>query len=186
MTWLTETCCRLKNVCSLYMNCLDGTYRVILDRYLKTWNLFEKLPVVQPRKNVLVFYGTRRFIIVFTRALNWSLSWARSIHSIPSHHIWLRSILILSTHLCLVLHSGLFWLSHQYPICMPLLHSCYMPCPSHPPWLDHSNYVWRGVQVINFSLCNFLKFPVTSSLFGPNILLSILFSNTLNYGYYNK
>jgi hypothetical protein len=19
-------------------------------------------------------------------------------------------------------------------------HSCYMPCPSHPPWLDHSNY----------------------------------------------
>jgi hypothetical protein len=29
-----------------------------------------------------------------------------------------------------------FWISHQYPICIPLLtHSCYMPCPSHPPWL---------------------------------------------------
>jgi hypothetical protein len=27
-----------------------------------------------------------------------------------------------------------FWLSHQYPICIPLLpHSSYMPCPSHPP-----------------------------------------------------
>jgi hypothetical protein len=21
-----------------------------------------------------------------------------------------------------------------------------MPCPSHPPWLHHSNYVWWGVQ----------------------------------------
>jgi hypothetical protein len=26
------------------------------------------------------------------------------------------------------------WISHQYPICIPLLpHSCYMPCSSHPP-----------------------------------------------------
>jgi hypothetical protein len=23
-----------------------------------------------------------------------------------------------------------------------------MPCPSHPPWLDHSNYTWRRVQVM--------------------------------------
>jgi hypothetical protein len=30
-----------------------------------------------------------------------------------------------------------FWLSHQYPICIPLLHSYYMPCPPHPPSLDH-------------------------------------------------
>jgi hypothetical protein len=22
-----------------------------------------------------------------------------------------------------------------------------MPRPSHPPWLDHSNYTWRRVQV---------------------------------------
>jgi hypothetical protein len=29
-------------------------------------------------------------------------------------------------------------------------------------------------------LCNFLHSPVTSSLFGPNILLSTLFSNTLS------
>jgi hypothetical protein len=32
---------------------------------------------------------------VFTRALHWSLSWARSIQSIPSHPISVRSILIL-------------------------------------------------------------------------------------------
>jgi hypothetical protein len=23
-----------------------------------------------------------------------------------------------------------------------------MPCPSHPPWLDHSNYTWGRIQVI--------------------------------------
>jgi hypothetical protein len=22
-----------------------------------------------------------------------------------------------------------------------------MPCPPHLPWLDHSNYTWRRVQV---------------------------------------
>jgi hypothetical protein len=46
-----------------------------------------------------------------------------------------------------------FWLSHQYPICIPLLsHSCYMPCPSHSPWLYHSNYTWRRVQVMKNDL----------------------------------
>jgi hypothetical protein len=53
------------------------------------------------------FYGTRRFITVFTRAHHRSLSWPRSIQSIPSHPISLRSILILSTHLRLGLPSGL-------------------------------------------------------------------------------
>jgi hypothetical protein len=38
-------------------------------------------------------------------ALHWSLSWARSIQSIPSHPISLNSILILSTHLRLFTHA---------------------------------------------------------------------------------
>jgi hypothetical protein len=33
---------------------------------------------------------------VYTRALHWSLSWAKLIQSIPSHPISLRSILVLS------------------------------------------------------------------------------------------
>jgi len=33
---------------------------------------------------------------------------------------------------------------------------------------------------LSFSLCSFLHSPVTSSLLGPNILLSTLFSNTLS------
>jgi hypothetical protein len=45
---------------------------------------------------------------VFTRALHWSLSWARSIQSIPSHPISLKSILILPARLRIGLSSGLF------------------------------------------------------------------------------
>jgi hypothetical protein len=72
------------------------------------WALLEKPPIVQLLKNFPAFYGPRRFIIVFTRALHWSLPWARSIQSIPSHPISIRSILILSTHLRLGLPSGLY------------------------------------------------------------------------------
>jgi hypothetical protein len=76
--------------------------------YSWSWALLEKLPIVLLLKNFPEFYGTRRFITAFTRALHWSLSWARSIQSPPSYPISLRSILILSTHLRLGLPSGLF------------------------------------------------------------------------------
>jgi hypothetical protein len=36
--------------------------------------LLEKLPVVQLLKKFPAFYGNRKFITVFTRALHWSLS----------------------------------------------------------------------------------------------------------------
>jgi hypothetical protein len=64
----------------------------------------------------------------------------------------------LFTHLRLGLPSGLFTsgFPHQYTICSPLhLHSCYMPCSSHPPWLDYSNYSWRRVQVMKFLIMQF-------------------------------
>jgi hypothetical protein len=72
------------------------TYRQL---YSKTWltsrslALLEKPPVTQLLKNFPPFYKTRRFITVFTRALHWSLSWTRSIQSIPHHPIYLRTIL---------------------------------------------------------------------------------------------
>jgi hypothetical protein len=34
---------------------------------------------------------------------------------------------------------------------------CYMLCPSHPPWLDHSNYTWRRVQVMKFHIFSLLS-----------------------------
>jgi hypothetical protein len=73
----------------------------------RSWALLEKQPVAQLLKKIPTFYGTRRFITVFKRALRWSLSWARSIQFTPTHPISLRSILILSYHLWLGRPSGL-------------------------------------------------------------------------------
>jgi hypothetical protein len=58
-------------------------------------------------KKSLAFYGTRRFITVFTRAHHRSLPWAEWTHSTPSNPISARSILLLS-HQCPGLPSGLF------------------------------------------------------------------------------
>jgi hypothetical protein len=63
--------------------------------------LLEKPPTVQLLKNFLGFYGTRRFITVFTRVLHWSLSSARWIQSIQFHPIFRRLILIVKLALLL-------------------------------------------------------------------------------------
>jgi hypothetical protein len=52
---------------------------ILLLTYLLTYlltelSLLEELSIVQPLKNPLAFYGTRRFNTVLTRALHWSLS----------------------------------------------------------------------------------------------------------------
>jgi hypothetical protein len=66
-------------------------------------------------------------------------------------------------------------------MCTPRLpHSCYMPCPSHPPFLYHSNYIWRWVQVMKLLMqlsrtsCHFIPL-------GP-IILDTLFSIVLSLG----
>jgi hypothetical protein len=54
-----------------------------------------------------VFYGTWRFIVVFTRAHNWTLTLATEIHLKPSHPISLSSIVILEFLLRVNSSSGL-------------------------------------------------------------------------------
>jgi len=60
----------------------------------------EKLTGSQPVKKFPACYVTRRFITAFTKSHHLSLSWARSIHSMPSLYptSW-RFIPILSSHL---------------------------------------------------------------------------------------
>jgi hypothetical protein len=95
---------------------------------------------------------------MFTRAFHRSLYWDRSIQFIPPH-----PILIFKIHLIILLsmsrsslQSLSFWICHQNPTCIPLLsHACYMPCPSHPPWFDHSNCIWWENKWWSSSLCNF-------------------------------
>jgi hypothetical protein len=91
------------------------------------------------------FYGTRSFNTVFTRALHWSLSWAISIQSNPSHPISLRSkVLVFPAVSFLLAFPPISYMHSSSP------HSCYMPRPSHPFWLYHSNYTWRRVQVMKY------------------------------------
>jgi hypothetical protein len=69
---------------------------------------------------------------------------------------------------------------HQNPVCtfrLPIRATC----PTHLILLD---FITRTIYTeqyrsLSSSLCSFLHSPVTSSLLGPNILLSTLFSNTL-------
>jgi hypothetical protein len=107
--------------------------------YLRSWALLEKLPIVQPLRNFPAFYGTRRFITNVHKSppLVPILSQIDPVHTIPSYLSKIYFNIVHSPTSWSSYWSLSFWLPHQYPICIPLLsHSCYMPCPSHHPWLD--------------------------------------------------
>jgi hypothetical protein len=67
----------------------------------------EKLTCLKLLKNFPTFYGTRRFITVFTSGCHLSLSWAKSIQSMSPPPASRRFILILSSHLRQSLSGGL-------------------------------------------------------------------------------
>jgi len=79
------------------------THAYLLNRLSR---VLEKLTGSQLIKKSHTFYGIRRFITAFTSARHLSLSWTRSINSLPPHPTSLRSILLLSSHLRLCLPSG--------------------------------------------------------------------------------
>jgi len=132
--------------------------------------LLEKLTGLQPVKKFPAFHGTRRFITALTSVCHLSLSWASPIQSIYPHPTYWRSILILSTHLCLGLHSGLF--PSGFPtktLYTPLSSPIRATCPAYLILLDFITRTIMGEEYKSFSssLCN-LHSPVTSSLLGPN------------------
>jgi hypothetical protein len=112
----------------------------VFDAYSVIWqtqSLMELSPswgsaTVQLLKKFPAFYGTRRSITAFTRALHWFLTWVTSNQSFTFHSTSLRSILLLSTHVRHGLPSGLL------PSAFPPIsymhfsspHSCYLSCHS--------------------------------------------------------
>ena len=96
-----------RRVCHQLLSCC------ILFFGLPSWNrkitylLHGAESFLQLVKKLPAFHRTRRFIIALTSVHHLSLSWASLIQSIYPHPTSCRSIIILSTHLCLSLPSGL-------------------------------------------------------------------------------
>ena len=75
--------------------------------------------------------GTLKLITALTSACHLSLSWARSLHFMPPHPTSWRSILILSSHLCVGLPSVFFF---QVSLPKPCMHpSCFSYVPHALP-----------------------------------------------------
>ena len=124
--------------------------------------LLEKLTGLQLVKKFPAFHGTRRFITPLTSVRHLSLSWASTIQSIYPHPTSWRSILILSTHLCLVLPSGVF--PSGFPtktLYTPLSSPIRATCPAHLILLDFITRTMLGEEHKSFSssFCSLLHSP---------------------------
>ena len=110
------------------------------------------------------------------RARHLSLSWARSVQSMPLHPTSWRSILIISSHLRLGLSSAIRF-PYQNPVC-----AVCATCPAHLILPDLMTLIILGEEYksLSSSLYSLLPSPDMSSLLSPNILLCTLFSNTLS------
>jgi hypothetical protein len=120
--------------------------------------LLVKPPVPQLLEKFPKFNGNRRLSTVFTKSRHSSLPWARSVQFIPPYSLSLRSILTLSSQQRLdfpngLFHSGVLTKTWAH-LCSP--HSGYLLCSPHPPWLEHSDSIWRRVHVIKFLITQFL------------------------------
>ena len=150
----------LGNIC---MFMLHNIFTYLLTPWCRV--LLEQLTGLQLVKKFSAFHRTRRFINTLTSVCHLSLSWASPIQSIyPDPTSW-RSILILSTHLCLGLPSGLFLSgSPTETLYTPLSSPIHATCSAHLILLNFITCTILGEEYKSFSssLCSLLHYLVPS------------------------
>jgi hypothetical protein len=144
------------SVCRLKFN-IHEYYTKYLLSYLRSWALLDNLQIEQQIKNFPAFYGIRKFITVLTRIFHWSLP--EPDRSSPHHPIiFIENLLSYSPRTYVLAFQVVYFLLTFPPISYMHSfspHSCYKPCSSFPTSFDHSNYVWRGVQIMKLLIMQF-------------------------------
>ena len=128
------------------------------------------------------FYGTRTFTTAFTSARHLPLPWAWSIYTIPP-----IPFPEVPTKYYPPIYACVFRVVYFPNISPPkprihLTSPKRATCPAHLILLELITRITyrEEYRPLSSSICGFLNSSVTSPLLGPNILLSILFSNTLS------
>ena len=171
----------------LYDRILQAVSRVWFIRRRFRSNSMEQSPSSEANNSQLVkkfptFSGTGRFITALTtvRHLSPNTGLKKPVRASPSH--FLKIVWILSSHLGIGLPSDL--LPSGFPtktVYTQLL------APIRATYLAHIilDLITRTIfgeeyRSLSSTLCSLLCCPVTPSLLAPDILLSIVFSNTLS------
>ena len=125
--------------------------------------------------------------ILWNPKVHYSIDKCRTSVPVVSHHDPVHTTLshFLMIHLNIIVTSMPGSLSlkflHQNPSYVSLLpHTRHRPRPSNFSWFYHPKNIERGIQIVKSLFCSFLYSLLISTLLGPNILLNILFSNTLS------
>jgi len=126
----------------IYSLCVVKSLTYLLTPWCR---VLEQQTGLQLVKKIPAFHGIRKFITALISVRHLSLSWTSPVQSIYPYPTSWRSILILSTHLCLGLpsvHLLSFQFPHQDPIHPPLLtHTRHMPSQSHSSRFYHPHNI---------------------------------------------